>query len=173
LICTLNPSAEILNSKQICVKYENYYEDGSYLSTDCFSNDKCKYTFHENPKKLTQIVDFEKKLIKISPEEEEDVTYTFDENFNAPDSFDAIEIPVFEIKKTDKTKEICGVSCKNLEATYKDDVYKIWYFIPKKIKADRINKYTGYKQIPGIILEIICNDELQKKAISIDDKCKF
>lgn len=169
---------KIQNSKQINVVYMNFSEKGNYEDSDCFSNNKCKYSYMS----LISIVDFDK--------EEVETNVVINSNYQSlipnhmPISFKrwreldetisigtSIEIPYFDITFTNKKKDICGIECKNLIASYKKDSYQIWYFNPKKIKKNRINAYTGYSQMPGIILETSKGDTVTRKAIRVDNEC--
>jgi hypothetical protein len=83
----------------------------------------------------------------------------------------SIEIPYFDITFTNKKKDICGIERKNLVACYKKDSYQMWYFNPKKIKKNRINAYTRYSQMPGIIIKTSKGDTVMRKAIRVNNEC--
>ena len=111
-----NTSDSIVASGQINVTYMNYSASGDYESTDCFSNKKCAYSFHNQKNRLVTIVDFKNGQIEfISKEPIGNTTIHFEEVETPEDEFiiaNPIEIPVFEIGHTDKTKKICGIDCK-------------------------------------------------------------
>jgi hypothetical protein len=155
----------------------NYSENGDYESTDCFSNKKCVYSFHNTENRLVSVVDFKTEQIEmIASDPAWNVTTAFDELESLEalvDIDNPIYIPEFEINHSDKTKEICGIECKKLVASDKGENYEVWYFVPDSIKTKRINAYTGYKQIPGIIMEMSKDGTLIRKAINVDDQCEW
>jgi hypothetical protein len=58
-----------------------------------------------------------------------------------------------EIKKTSRTKVICGFNCKNAEVRFPSDfnkVHEIWYTTEIKIKNP--NASTPFKQIDGVLM---------------------
>lgn len=159
-------SKDILHSKQIQVVYMNYSDLGNYKTSDYFSNDQCKYSY-EN---LTCIIDFNKKHSKtILHKTNETSIIPFTETIPEPPT-SILSIPVFDITKTNRTKNICNIECKQIIAKYENDRYEIWYFQPKKIKKSRINQHTGYQQIPGIIMEVSKNNKLERQAIEIKNQ---
>ena len=58
-----------------------------------------------------------------------------------------------KIKKTSRTREICGFNCKNAEVTFESDpnkIYDIWY--TNEIKVKNPNAVTPYKEIDGVLM---------------------
>ena len=58
-----------------------------------------------------------------------------------------------KIKKTSKTREICGFNCKNAEVSFASDpnkVYDIWY--TNEIKVKNPNSVTPFKEIDGVLM---------------------
>jgi hypothetical protein len=65
--------------------------------------------------------------------------------------FDAMDKMV--LKKTSKTKVICGFNCKNAEVTFGKDrnkVYDIWY--TNEIKVKEPNAATPFNDIDGVLM---------------------
>jgi len=58
-----------------------------------------------------------------------------------------------ELKKTSKTKVLCGFNCKNAEVTFSKDrnkIYNIWY--TNEIKVKEPNTATPFNEIDGVLL---------------------
>lgn len=58
-----------------------------------------------------------------------------------------------ELKKTSKTKVLCGFNCKNAEVTFSKDrnkIYDIWYTTEIKVKEP--NTATPFNEIDGVLL---------------------
>ncbi len=177
IFCSGSSSEDVLSSHEIQVTYMNYSENGDYESTDCFSNKKCVYSFHNTENKLVSVVNFKTEQIEmIASDPAWNGTTAFKEweSLEAMvDIDDPLYIPEFDVSLSEETKEICGIKCKKLIASDKGENYKIWYFVPETIKTERINAYTGYKQIPGIIMEMSKDGILIRKAIKLDDQCDW
>lgn len=79
-----------------------------------------------------------------------------------------------EISKTDKTKTICGYSCKNAVATFpadRDKTYDLWY--TDEIKVNNSNAATPYTEIDGVLLSfyyILGASELKFEAETVYKK---
>jgi hypothetical protein len=68
-----------------------------------------------------------------------------------PPGFDAMK--GMEIKKTSKTTEICGFTCKNAEVTLannRNKVYNVWY--TNEINVKDPNSVTPFRDIDGVML---------------------
>jgi hypothetical protein len=79
-----------------------------------------------------------------------------------------------EIRKTDKTKTICGYLCHHAEATFPADrgkVYDLWY--TREIKVHNSNVCTPFSEIDGVLLSfyyILGGSELKFEAETVYKK---
>jgi hypothetical protein len=79
-----------------------------------------------------------------------------------------------EIKKTARTKTICGYTCKNAEVTFPADrskIYNIWYTDDIKVKAS--NASTPFSDIEGVLMSfyyILGGSELKFEAETVYKK---
>jgi hypothetical protein len=79
-----------------------------------------------------------------------------------------------EIKKTSKTKNICGFSCKNAEVTFADNrkkIYEIWY--TNDIDVKNTNTSTPFESIDGVLMSfyyILGDTELRFDAETVYKK---
>jgi hypothetical protein len=79
-----------------------------------------------------------------------------------------------EIRKTDKTRTICGYTCNNAEATFPSDrgkVYELWY--TNDIKVRNSNSNNPFKDIEGVLMSfyyIMGGTELQFEAETVYKK---
>ena len=181
LLCTgFVANKEIIKSKQIHVKFEEYSTKGKIMGDGYYSNEVCKHSFkiNENSHQIT-LVNFKDKTVNYNclfADQEHVSTNTFSELDNMDYSAFAkmigsdFEVPEYEIEHTNKTKVICGIECKHLIATFKDTKSEVYYFKPKKIKGSKINKHCGFYKIDGVIMEISVNGELKRKTIQIDNQ---
>ena len=79
-----------------------------------------------------------------------------------------------EIRKTDKTKVICGYNCKNAEVVFpaeKDKVFDFWY--TDEIRVKNSNVSTPFVQIEGVLLSfyyLLGGSEMKFEAETVYDK---
>jgi hypothetical protein len=79
-----------------------------------------------------------------------------------------------ELKKTSRTTNICGYSCKNAEVTFPADrnkIYNIWY--TDEIKVKNSNASTPFNEIDGVLMSfyfILGNSEMKFDAETVYKK---
>jgi hypothetical protein len=79
-----------------------------------------------------------------------------------------------ELRKTDKTRTICGYTCNNAEATFPSDrskIYELWY--TDDIKVRNSNANTPFREIDGVLLSfyyILGGSELRFEAETVYKK---
>ncbi len=173
------------SSKKYHITYET--QKSSDTISCYYSNTCCLHTISQNGSSYFKLlVDFKEEIIKkylsyYSSQSNAFEKYVFEDSFleyeeklKTPSEYDYL-FPELErdqelkcIKHSD-TKQILGKKCYHMEVWHGDIRSDIWYFKPKGIKKDRINKFSGFDIIPGIILEVFVNNELIRKAIHIDN----